>query len=101
MSCRRDIWEGLVPDLPFEPGDEITLEEAVGDPEEFRTVWEELGELGDRVSLAEYTGRWMLLGDHAARLRATCLRNGLGERLTEQVVTGFLKGFTCGPEEQQ
>jgi hypothetical protein len=90
LSCRRDIWEGLAPETPFEP-EEITLEEAVGDPEEFLAVWEELGELGERVALAEFTGRWMQLGEHAAQLRAKCLDAGLGERLTEQTIAGFLK----------
>lgn len=90
MICRRDIWEGLAPESPFGP-EEITLEKAVGDPEEFMAVWEELGELGDRVALAEFTGRWMQLGEHAAQLRAKCLDAGLGERLTEQTIAGFLK----------
>jgi hypothetical protein len=90
VSCRRYIWEGLAPETPFEP-EEITLEEAVGDPEEFLAVWEELGELGDRVALAEFTGRWMQLAEHAAQLRAKCLDTGLGERLTERTISGFLK----------
>jgi hypothetical protein len=90
VSCRREIWEGLAPGIPFEPI-EITLEEAVGDPEEFRAVWEELGEFGDRVALAEFTGKWMQLGEHASQLRAKCLDAGLGERLTEQTIAGFLK----------
>ncbi|MBO3732760.1 hypothetical protein J5V16_07985 [Glycomyces sp. NEAU-S30] len=91
MSCRREIWEELSPELPYEAPEEITLEEAVGDPEEFMAVWEELGELGDRVSLAEFTGRWMRLGEHAAQLRASCLTAGLGERLTERMISGFLE----------
>lgn len=91
MSCRREIWEGLAPETPFEPAEGITIEEAVGDPEEFMEVWEELGDLGDRVALAEYTGRWMRIGEHAAQLRAKCLNAGLGERLTEQTISSFLK----------
>jgi hypothetical protein len=90
MSCRRKIWEGLAPEIPFEP-EEITLEEAVGDPGEFMAVWEELGEFGDRVALAEFTGRWMKLGEYAAQLRAKCLDAGLGERLTERTIEGFLR----------
>jgi hypothetical protein len=93
VSCRREIWEGLAPEMPFEHAEEVTAEEAVGDPDEFMAVWEELGELGDRVSLAEYTGRWMQLGEHAAQLRAKCLNAGLGERLTERMVSSFLKEF--------
>ncbi|MEU5156100.1 hypothetical protein [Glycomyces sp. NPDC021274] len=91
MSCRREIWEGLEPETPYEVPEEIALEEAVGDPEEFMAVWEELGELGGRVSLAEFTGRWMQLGEHAAQLRASCLTAGLGERLTERMISGFLE----------
>jgi hypothetical protein len=90
MNCRRKIWEGLAPEIPFEP-EEITLEEAVGDPEEFHAVWEELGEFGDRVALAEFTGRWMQLGEYAAQLRGKCLNAGLGERLTELMIERFLK----------
>ncbi|WP_112136104.1 hypothetical protein [Glycomyces dulcitolivorans] len=93
MSCRREIWEGLAPEWPYESDDEVTLDEAVGDAEEFRAVWEELGELGDRVELAELAGRWMRLGDHAAQLRATCLEHGLGERLTDRLVSNFLSTF--------
>lgn len=101
MTCRREIWEGLAPETPFEPAEEITLEEAVGDPEEFMTVWEELGGFGNRVALAEHTGRWMQFGEHAAQLRAKCLDAGLGERLTERMISSFLKELAPRWEDPQ
>ncbi|SDD86781.1 hypothetical protein [Glycomyces harbinensis] len=91
MTCKHDYWAQLDPEGEFEDWGEASIEDAIGGPEEFMMVWEELGEFGDRVALAEFTGRWMQLGEHAAQLRAKCLDAGLGERLTEQTIAGFLK----------
>ena len=90
MTCKRDYWAQLDPEGEYKGWDEVPLEDAIGEAEEFRAVWEELGELGGRVELAEHAGRWMRVADHAANLRAACLDYGLGEHLTQRVVAEFL-----------
>jgi hypothetical protein len=90
VTCKRDYWAELDPEGEFDDWDEVPIEDAIGGPEEFKVVWEELGELGNRVELAEHAGRWMRVADHAAQLRAACLDYGLGERLTQRVVAEFL-----------
>jgi hypothetical protein len=62
----------------------------LGGPEDFAQVLEELDDLGRRLGLAELTGRWMRFGEHAARLRASCLDAGLGEGLTARLVRAYI-----------
>jgi hypothetical protein len=100
VSCTRDYWSELDPDGDHEDRDERSYEALIGGPDDFKAVWEELGEIGDHVDLAEQTGRWMRLADHAARLRAGCLEHGLGERLTNRLVEGYLDAFAPEPDSQ-
>lgn len=93
MTCKRDYWAELDPDGGYEDWDQVPTEDAIGGPEEFKAVWEELGELGDRVELAEHAGRWMRVADYAAQLRAACFDYGLGDRLTQRVVAEFLDSY--------
>lgn len=100
MSCNRDFWDELDPEADHQGHDERVADDHVGEPEEFRRVWEELGELGDRVDLAEHAGRWMRLADHAAQLRTSCLEYGLGERLTQRIVSDFIGTFAPRTEQE-
>lgn len=90
MTCKRDYWAELDPEGGYEDWDDVSVEDAIGGPEDFRVVWEELGDLGDRIELAEHAGRWMRVADHAAQLRGACLDYGLGEQLTQRVVAEFV-----------
>lgn len=98
MSCARDYWAELEPEGDHEDGDETSYEALIGGPDDFKAVWNELGEIGDHIDLAEHTARWMRLAEHAARLRTGCLEHGLGERLTLRVVEGFLSA--CASERE-
>lgn len=80
-----------------EPDDAIYSEPApaFNGPEPWEDGYDEhRAEPGSGPWLAETTRRWMRLGEHAARLRTTCIDAGLGEVLTAYLVGAYLDA-TC------